>query len=200
MLKIQLSNFSSDRQLQPIQLIQQPWTLLNRVFSGSYFSTRISHYLWSSCSQTFYFLMIMRTKVNQKYIEPISKLKSEFEPKWGPFKIFVPVFYIYLVAWNLDSCKVCPLKLNHKCVFLYPVWGISFYQSYDFLHTSESVQTSLERKFGKNGGKIPITPSPEFEERIAGASEKDIVHSGLEFTMERSARVIKSNIFYFTFF
>lgn len=54
---------------------------------------------------------------------------------------------------------------------------------------TESVQTSLERKFGKNGGKIPITPSPEFEDRIAGASEKDIVHSGLEFTMERSARV-----------
>lgn len=51
------------------------------------------------------------------------------------------------------------------------------------------MQSSLERKFGKNGGKIPITPSPEFEERIAGASEKDIVHSGLEFTMERSARV-----------
>lgn len=57
------------------------------------------------------------------------------------------------------------------------------------LSYTESVQTSLERKFGRNGGKIPITPSPEFEDRIAGASEKDIVHSGLEFTMERSARV-----------
>ena len=57
------------------------------------------------------------------------------------------------------------------------------------MFTIESVQSSLERKFGKNGGQIPITPSPEFEARIAGASEKDIVHSGLEFTMERSARV-----------
>ncbi|XP_045212082.1 glutamate dehydrogenase, mitochondrial-like isoform X1 [Mercenaria mercenaria] len=54
----------------------------------------------------------------------------------------------------------------------------------------ESVQNSLERKFGKNGGVIPIVPSDNFETRIAGASEKDIVHSGLEYTMERSARNI----------
>jgi glutamate dehydrogenase (NAD(P)+) len=54
----------------------------------------------------------------------------------------------------------------------------------------ESVQKSLERKFGRNGGAIPITPSEDFEKRIAGASEKDIVHSGLEHTMERSARNI----------
>lgn len=50
----------------------------------------------------------------------------------------------------------------------------------------ESVQESLERKFGDN---IPITPSQSFTKRIAGASEKDIVHSGLNFTMERSAKV-----------
>ncbi|XP_067671443.1 glutamate dehydrogenase, mitochondrial-like isoform X2 [Haliotis asinina] len=56
----------------------------------------------------------------------------------------------------------------------------------------ESVQKSLERKFGKNVGQgsIPILPSEEFEARIAGASEKDIVHSGLDYTMERSARNI----------
>ncbi|XP_052786817.1 glutamate dehydrogenase, mitochondrial-like [Mya arenaria] len=54
----------------------------------------------------------------------------------------------------------------------------------------DSVQRSLERKFGRNGGAIPILPSEEFEKRIAGASEKDIVHSGLEYTMERSARNI----------
>lgn len=54
----------------------------------------------------------------------------------------------------------------------------------------ESVQKSLERKFGKQGGTIPVLPSDEFEKRIAGASEKDIVHSGLEYTMERSARNI----------
>ncbi|BFZ03355.1 hypothetical protein BsWGS_06394 [Bradybaena similaris] len=57
-------------------------------------------------------------------------------------------------------------------------------------HLLESVQRSLEHKFGKNGGKIPIVPSEEFEKRIAGASEKDIVHSGLEQTMEKSARNI----------
>nr|KAG5710457.1 hypothetical protein BaRGS_022275 [Batillaria attramentaria] len=57
-------------------------------------------------------------------------------------------------------------------------------------HLLESVQRSLERKFGKNGGVIPIVPSDDFEKRIAGASEKDIVHSGLEYTMERSARNI----------
>jgi len=57
-------------------------------------------------------------------------------------------------------------------------------------HLLESVQKSLERKFGRNGGPIPIMPSPAFEERIAGASEKDIVHSGLEQTMEKAARNI----------
>ena len=58
---------------------------------------------------------------------------------------------------------------------------------------AESVQQSLERKFGKMGDKIPITPSQAFEKRIAGASEKDIVHSGLGYTMERSARVSDSH-------
>ncbi|CAH1793337.1 unnamed protein product [Owenia fusiformis] len=57
-------------------------------------------------------------------------------------------------------------------------------------HLLESVQHSLERKFGKAGGRIPITPSEAFENRISGASEKDIVHSGLEYTMERSSRAI----------
>jgi len=57
-------------------------------------------------------------------------------------------------------------------------------------HLLESVQSSLERQFGRAGGKIPITPTQEFERRISGASEKDIVHSGLAYTMERSARTI----------
>lgn len=57
-------------------------------------------------------------------------------------------------------------------------------------HLLQSVQESLERKFGDKG-KIPILPSQSFNKRISGASEKDIVHSGLDFTMERSARAIK---------
>lgn len=50
----------------------------------------------------------------------------------------------------------------------------------------ESVQESLERRFGRVGGRIPVTPSESFQKRISGASEKDIVHSGLDYTMERS--------------
>merc|ERR1712168_796788 len=57
-------------------------------------------------------------------------------------------------------------------------------------HLLQSVQQSLERKFGRAGGSIPIQPSPDFQDRISGASEKDIVHSGLAFSMERSARAI----------
>ncbi|XP_050394304.1 glutamate dehydrogenase, mitochondrial [Patella vulgata] len=57
-------------------------------------------------------------------------------------------------------------------------------------HLLQSVQKSLERKFARDGSHIPIIPSEDFEKRIAGASEKDIVHSGLEYTMERSARNI----------
>ncbi|KAM4730075.1 glutamate dehydrogenase, mitochondrial isoform 2-T2 [Anableps anableps] len=57
-------------------------------------------------------------------------------------------------------------------------------------HLLMSVQESLEKKFGKHGGSIPVVPTSEFQARIAGASEKDIVHSGLAYTMERSARQI----------
>lgn len=55
----------------------------------------------------------------------------------------------------------------------------------------ESVQQSLEARFGRVGGKIPVEPSEAFRKRISGASEKDIVHSGLDYTMERSGKLIK---------
>ena len=51
-----------------------------------------------------------------------------------------------------------------------------------------SVQKSLEEHFS-SGRPIPVTPTPEFHSRIQGASEKDIVNSGLEYTMEHSAKV-----------
>lgn len=57
-------------------------------------------------------------------------------------------------------------------------------------HLLESVQNSLEQRFGRNGGRIPVVPSEAFQKKIAGASEKDIVHSGLDYTMERSARAL----------
>jgi len=64
------------------------------------------------------------------------------------------------------------------------------YQKDTNYHLLGSVQDSLEKQFGKMGGRIAVEPSTEFFKRMAGASEKDIVHSGLEYTMERSARAI----------
>merc|ERR1712228_581988 len=57
-------------------------------------------------------------------------------------------------------------------------------------HLLQSVQDSLERRFGKVGGGIPVLPNHEFNERMSGASEKDIVHSGLDYSMERTAKGI----------
>ena len=57
-------------------------------------------------------------------------------------------------------------------------------------HLLQSVQNSLEKRFGRVGGPIPVTPSEEFDRRMSGASEKDIVHSGLDYSMERTARNI----------
>merc|ERR1719365_536733 len=57
-------------------------------------------------------------------------------------------------------------------------------------HLLQSVQNSLEKRFGRVGGPIPVDPSEEFNARMSGASEKDIVHSGLDYSMERTAKNI----------
>merc|ERR1712109_289556 len=55
-------------------------------------------------------------------------------------------------------------------------------------HLLKSVQDSLEKHFEKKD--ILVRPSKAFEAKMAGASEKDIVHSGLDYSMERTARSI----------
>lgn len=49
------------------------------------------------------------------------------------------------------------------------------------------MQDSLQRSLGQD---IAVEPSSAYLSRIAGASEKDIVHSGLAQTMERAAKDI----------
>jgi len=68
------------------------------------------------------------------------------------------------------------------------------YEKASNYHLLQSVQDSLEKRFGTSGRVgdrgIPITPSEEFHKRMSGASEKDIVHSGLDYSMERGAQDI----------
>jgi glutamate dehydrogenase (NAD(P)+) len=61
-------------------------------------------------------------------------------------------------------------------------------------HLLNSVQNSLEKRFGKVGGPIPVIPSEEFQSKMAGASEKDIVNSGLDYSMERTAKSIMKTV------
>lgn len=62
------------------------------------------------------------------------------------------------------------------------------YDSDSNYHLLASVQESIENAFSTTStgnacrGRIPITPSEAFSKRIAGASEKDIVQSGLAYT------------------
>ena len=51
------------------------------------------------------------------------------------------------------------------------------YENESNFHLLKSVQDSLEKHFEKKD--ILVRPSKAFEAKMAGASEKDIVHSGL---------------------
>lgn len=64
-------------------------------------------------------------------------------------------------------------------------------------HLLQSVQNSVEQFSQRVGGpsRVPVTPSVEFEMRIAGASEKDIVHSGLDQIMENAAKEVMDTAF-----
>lgn len=65
------------------------------------------------------------------------------------------------------------------------------YDRESYLHVLRSVQESLESKLsGVVKGPISIDPSEEFRKRMCNATEKDIVQSGLESTMARSAEAI----------
>lgn len=55
----------------------------------------------------------------------------------------------------------------------------------------QSVEDSLKIKFKGAADNLKISPNEMLKSRMTGASEKDIVHSGLEFTIERSAKAIK---------
>ncbi|XP_022910231.1 glutamate dehydrogenase, mitochondrial-like [Onthophagus taurus] len=57
-------------------------------------------------------------------------------------------------------------------------------------HLLASVEESLAKHFGGETPRIPIIPSEAFQKRIHGASEVDIVHSGLAWTMERTFKEI----------
>ncbi|KAG4069764.1 hypothetical protein HA402_003205 [Bradysia odoriphaga] len=61
------------------------------------------------------------------------------------------------------------------------------YERESNFHLLNSVEQSLKKHFGKD---ISVSPSDTFQERILSASEKDIVYSGLDYTMERSAKAI----------
>ena len=56
----------------------------------------------------------------------------------------------------------------------------------------DSIQTSLEQKFGSAPGSIPIQPTPQYLSRMSGADEEALVESGLQNTMDKASNNIKA--------
>lgn len=95
----------------------------------------------------------------------IDDLKSHLGEKWGNSSNF---------GNSRRKAKIwkVPKTSNLLCIFPTPYYLTSKYLT-KFSITSknipptESVQESLERRFGRVGGKIPIVPSEAFQDRIS---------------------------------
>jgi len=55
---------------------------------------------------------------------------------------------------------------------------------------NRAILSSVEKSLKDGGFAVPIKANSDLEEKIHGASEKDIVHSGLAFTMKRAGQNI----------
>ncbi|XP_044258968.1 glutamate dehydrogenase, mitochondrial-like [Tribolium madens] len=55
----------------------------------------------------------------------------------------------------------------------------------------KSVEESLKKSLGSASSRVEIAPTEAFRLRMAGASEKDIVQSGLHYSMEKAGKSIK---------
>lgn len=94
----------------------------------------------------------------QKHCYLRQSIKIHVASKFSPC-FHTPSFLLSLLSL-LETCvtKVTRVKITNKNI-----------------PPTESVQESLERRFGRVGGRIPITPSQSFQERISVRSFVDAV-------------------------
>lgn len=75
------------------------------------------------------------------------------------------------------TCNILGIPFLHASPLFLQPWVPQMYVSQPQMMSrnipsTESVQESLERRFGRVGGKIPITPSQSFQERISVRSQQ----------------------------